>query len=314
MSWAMARTDRSLFRPKRGRSKGSYLNRAYKKWKDPGMADTLTPEKWGNKESADWWSTGQAARQQIYGEATEMMLDLAGVHAGSRVLDVAAGTGESTLITARRVGPKGHVLAADVSASMLNVAAEAARQAGLANVETRVMNAENIELDSDSFDAVICRIALMLFPNPSKTLSEMHRVAKPGRKVAAMVYSGLENNPYHGIFQETVRRLGNIPWPARGEPWMFALGAPGLLEGLYREAGFQNVSVHDALVLRRFPSAAAAVGNMRKGAGDLKELMAELKEADREIAWAEIEEKFKRFEGPNGFEAPGEALIGVGTK
>ena len=164
------------------------------------MADTLTSEKWGRKESADWWSAGQAARQQIYGAATEMILDLAGVHAGSRVLDVAAGTGESTLITARRVGPKGHVLAADVSASMLKIAAEAARQAGLANVETRVMNAENIELDSDSFDAVICRIALMLFPNPSKALSEMHRVAKPGRKVAAMVYSGLENNPYHAIF------------------------------------------------------------------------------------------------------------------
>ncbi len=130
------------------------------------MADTLTPEKWGNKESADWWSAGQAARQQIYGAATEMMLDLAGIHAGSRVLDVAAGTGESTLMTARRVGPKGHVLAADVSASMLNVASEAARQAGLTNVETRVMNAENIELDSDSFDAVICRIALMLFSRP----------------------------------------------------------------------------------------------------------------------------------------------------
>ena len=81
------------------------------------MADTLTPEKWGRKESADWWSAGQAARQQNYGAATEMMLDLAGVQAGSRVLDVAAGTGESTLMAAARVGPKGHVVAADVSAA-----------------------------------------------------------------------------------------------------------------------------------------------------------------------------------------------------
>jgi SAM-dependent methyltransferase len=243
-----------------------------------------------------------------------MMLDLAGVQAGSRVLDVAAGTGESTLMTARRVGPKGHVLAADVSASMLNVAAEAARQAGLANVETRVMNAENIELDSDSFDAVICRIALMLFSTPGKALNRMRRVVKPGGKVAVMVYAALERNPYHSIFQETVRRLGNIPWPAPGEPWMFALGAPGVLEGLYREAGFQNVSVHAAPIPRGFPSAAAAVGNMRKAAGDLKELMTQLNEADRERAWAEIAEQFKRFEGPNGFEIPGEALIGVGTK
>jgi SAM-dependent methyltransferase len=278
------------------------------------MADTLTPEKWGRKESTDWWSAGQAARQQIYGAATEMMLDLAGVQADSRVLDVAAGTGESTLMTARRVGPKGHVLAADVSASMLNVAAEAARQAGFANVETRVMNAENIELDSDSFDAVICRIALMLFSTPGKALNRMRRVVRPGGKVAVMVYAALERNPYHSIFQETVRRLGNIPWPAPGDPWMFALGAPGVLEGLYREAGFQNVSVHAAPIPRGFSSAAAAVGNMRKAAGDLKELMAQLNEADQERAWTEIAKQFKQFEGPNGFEAPGEVLIAAGTK
>src|SRR5687768_13387555 len=104
------------------------------------MAETLTPEKWGNKESADWWSAGQAARQQLYGAATETMLDLAGVQPGSRVLDVAAGTGESTLMAAARVVPTGHVVAADVSASMLNVAAEAARKAGFNNIETRVMN------------------------------------------------------------------------------------------------------------------------------------------------------------------------------
>ena len=279
------------------------------------MADTLTPEKWGRKESADWWSAGQAARQQIYGAATEMMLDLGGVQVGSRVLDVAAGSGESTLMVARRIGPTGYALAADVSANMLNAAAEAARTAGVTNIETRVMNAENIELDADSFDVVICRIALMLFPNPAKALGEMHRVVKPGGKVAVMVYSGLEKNPYHEIFQEAVRRMGNIPWPAPGEPWMFALGAPGVLEGLYREAGFQNVSVHAAPIPRGFPSAAAAVGNMKKAtAGDIGELMNRLKEADRDRAWAEIAEQFKRFEGPNGFEAPGEVLIGVGTK
>jgi len=206
------------------------------------------------------------------------------------------------------------MLAADVSANMLNAAADAANKAGITNVETRVMNAENIELDSDSFDAVICRIALMLFPNPCKALNGMRRVVKPGGKVAVMVYAALERNPYHAIFQETVRRLGNIPWPAPGEPWMFALGAPGILEGLYREAGFQNVTVHAAPIPRGFPSAAAAVENMKKAAGDLKELMTQLNEADRERAWAEIAEQFKRFEGPNGFEIPGEALIGVGTK
>jgi len=58
---------------------------------------TLTREQWERKEIADWWSAAQARRRQIYGAATETMLDLAGVQPGSRVLDVAAGTGEQTL-------------------------------------------------------------------------------------------------------------------------------------------------------------------------------------------------------------------------
>ena len=96
---------------------------------------------------------------------------------------------------------------------------------------------------------------------------------------------------------------------------MYALGNPGALENVYRQAGFLNVSVHAAPIPRRFPSAAGAVANMKKStAGDLGELMNRLNEADRERAWAEIEEQFRGFEGPNGFEVPGEVLVGVGTK
>lgn len=277
------------------------------------MTNTLPTEKWGT-ESADWWSAGQVARQKIYGAATEMMLDLAGVQPGSRVLDVAAGTGDQTLMAARRVGPTGNVLATDDSASMLKVAAEAARNEGLTNVETRVMNAENLALDADSFDAVICRNALMLFSNPAKALAEMRRVVKPGSKVAVIVFSAAERNPHHGIPFAIIRRVGNIPSPAPGEPWMYALGEPGALEEVYRRGDFLNVSVRAVLIQRRLPSAVAAVENLRKGAGDTRELMNRLNEADRERAWAEIAEQFRRFEGPNGLDIPGELLIGVGTK
>jgi ubiquinone/menaquinone biosynthesis C-methylase UbiE len=278
------------------------------------MTNTLPTEKWGLTESADWWSAGQAARQQVYGTATKMMLEVANVQPGSRVLDVAAGTGDQTLIAACRVGPMGYVLAADVSASMLNVAAEAARKEGLTNVGTRVVDAENLALDRDSFDAVICRSALMLFPNPAKALTEMRRVVKLGGKVAVMVFSALERNPYHGIVFGIVQRVGSIPPPAPGEPWMYALGEPGALEDVYKRAGFLHVSVHAVPVQRRFASTAEAIGRMRNSAGDLRELMSRLNDADRELAWVEIEEQLRRFEGPNGLEVPGEVLIGVGTK
>jgi SAM-dependent methyltransferase len=110
--------------------------------------------------------------KRLRGEAseavTEMILDLANIQVGDRVLELAAGMGDLAVMTARRVGPHGHVLATDISAKMLNVAAEAAREAGFTNVETRVMDAESIELAPASFNAALCRSALMHFPNPIK--------------------------------------------------------------------------------------------------------------------------------------------------
>jgi ubiquinone/menaquinone biosynthesis C-methylase UbiE len=275
---------------------------------------TLPREKWGLTEIADRWSAGQALRQQTLGAATQMMLEVAGVQPGSRVLDVAAGTGEQTLVAARIVGPTGCVIATDISASMLDAVGRAARNEGLTNIETRVMNAENLTLDADSVDAVISRIALMLFPNPAKALTEMRRVVKPGGRVAVIVFSAIEKNPYHEIPFGIVRRLGKIPPPAPGEPWMFALGDPRALEDLYKKAGFLNVSVRALPIQRRFPSAADAIRTMKNSAVDLRELMSRLSAADRELAWTEIEQQLHQFEGPNGFESAGEVLIGVGTK
>jgi SAM-dependent methyltransferase len=217
-------------------------------------------------------------------------------------------------MAARRVGPTGYVLATDHSSSMLNVAAEAARKEGLKNVETRVMSAENLALDADSFDAVISRSALMLFSNPAKALTQMRRVVKPGGKVAAIVFSTLEKNPYYGIVFGIAQRIGNIPPPAPGEPWMFALGDPGALEDVYKRAGFLNVPVHTVVIERRFASTADAIHNMQNSLGDTRELMNRLTEAQRESAYVEIQEQLSRFEGPNGLEVPGEVLLGVGTK
>ena len=86
---------------------------------------------WGPREAAAEWRRGAAARLQAFGPATEMMLDLVRVAEGSRVLDVGAGAGDSTVVAAQRVGSRGRVLATDVSANMLEVVAELARQAGL---------------------------------------------------------------------------------------------------------------------------------------------------------------------------------------
>jgi ubiquinone/menaquinone biosynthesis C-methylase UbiE len=115
-----------------------------------------------SRDAAEAWRRGAATRAQSVGLATDMMLDMANLAIGSRVLDVAAGTGEQTILAARRVGPAGSVLATDIAAKMLKIAAEAAHQAGLGNVTTRVMDAQRLDVEPGSFDAVISRLGLMV--------------------------------------------------------------------------------------------------------------------------------------------------------
>src|SRR5262245_6676089 len=86
---------------------------------------------WDAREAAADWHRGVATRAQTFGPATERFLDLASIRAGSRVLDVGAGSGEQTLGAARRAGSTGYVLATDISASMLEMTARAAQGAGL---------------------------------------------------------------------------------------------------------------------------------------------------------------------------------------
>ena len=170
---------------------------------DPGGTESI----FASSQVAEQWQRGKVQRDEINASANEMMLDLANLRAGSRVLDVAAGTGDQTILAARRVGPTGYVLATDLSASMLNVAAEASRNVGLTNIDTRVIDAENIDLDADSFDAVICRMGLMLFSNPVKALTGMHRVVKPAGKVVALVWSDQEKNRAVGFL---LRHCGGL--------------------------------------------------------------------------------------------------------
>ncbi len=267
---------------------------------------------WGSSEAAAEWMRGAAARVQPFGPATERMLDLANIRSGNQVLDVGAGAGDQTLAAARRVGPTGFVLATDISASMLGVTAMSARQAELSNVGTRVMDAQNLDLESDSFDAVISCDALMLIPDIRKALAEMQRVLRLGGTVAAIVFSTPEKCPYLSIPHTIARRVGALTTPS--DPFgEFRLAGPDVLSDACSKAGFHEVAIHRFLTRRRFPSLADAM-QYAKGPLPLRELMAQLTPVQREQAWAEIEKALQQFVGPDGYDSPCELLIGVGTK
>ncbi len=267
---------------------------------------------WGSGDAASGWKRGAAARGRALDPLTELMLDVAGVTVGRQVLDLGAGTGDQTLLAARRIGPQGIVLATDISASMLAFTREAARAADLANVQTRVMDAQRLELEAGSFDAAMARFSLQFVPDVQRALAEVRRVLKPGGRFAAAVFSAVERNPFRAAPQAIASRLAGRPFPEPG-PGQWALNDPSTLRDAFRQAGFRDVDVRPVPFVYRFPSLADALRNLEEAQPPLVKLLDALSENDRAAAWAEISRTLEPFVGSEGFAAPSEALIVVGV-
>ena len=243
------------------------------------------------------------------------MLDLAGVAAGSRVLDVAAGAGEQTLTAARRVGPEGSVLATDLSPRILEFAASVASQAGLTNVETRVLDGERSdELEAESFDAVISRVALVYFPDQRRALEGMRHTLKPSGRKATIVYATAEQNGFFSIPVQVIRRRAQLAPPEPGRPGPFSLGQPGVIEQLFSDAGFRDVAAETVSAPVHLPSAAECLRFERESFGALHQMMAGLGPEEQEETWQEIEKALGQFETSAGFVGPCQIIIASGTK
>lgn len=280
---------------------------------DPIKYKETTKQQW--QAAAEAWHRWAPTLTTWLGPSTNVMLDMAGVTVGSRVLDVAAGAGEQTLVAARRVGPNGYVLATDISSNLLAFASSEANTAGLTNVKTRVMDGEALdELSPDSFDAVISRVGLIYFPDQQRALTGMRRVLKPGGRIGAIVYSTPERNQFFSIPISIIRRRAQLPPPLPGQPGPFSLGGPGILEAAYRTAGFLQVATRTIPSPLHLRSAAECVKFERESFGALHQMMSSLSEADREDTWQEIERELAQFQGANRFEGPCEMIVGVGVK
>ena len=109
------------------------------------------------------------------------LVELAELQVGASVLDVGGGYGEPSLTAARVVGPQGRVVCTDISPEMLAVARERAADAGLANVEFVARDAEELEFDEESFDAVLSRATLMFLPDVAGTLKRTPRLPQVRR-------------------------------------------------------------------------------------------------------------------------------------
>lgn len=278
---------------------------------DPQRYKTSTRDQWD--AAAEAWHNWAPTLQQWLGPATELMLDMAGVKPGSQVLDVAAGAGDQTLHAARRVGPGGFVLATDISRKILELALENARNKGLENVRTRVLDGENLEVRTGSFDAVISRVGLIYFPDQQKALLGMHKALKPGARLGAIVYSTADKNQFFSVPVSIIRRRANLPPPAPGQPGPFSLGGDGVLRDALARAGFRDIKEQRVPAPLKMKSATDCLRFEKESFGALHTMLAGLDPSGKDAAWTEIESELRKFETTSGFEGPCELIVIAGS-
>lgn len=226
----------------------------------------------GWEEAAPGWVRRQEMMREFAASVSHWMVDAISPQPGQRVLELAAGLGETGMLVAELVAPLGGVVISDQAEAMLEGARARSLALGLSNVEFQVLNAEWIDLPLASVDGVVCRWGYMLLADPGAALAETRRVLRPGGRVALAVWDALERNPWALLPTQELIERGLAPGPqgpgpahepgersAAGEPseprpGPFALGSAELLTTLLEQAGFVEAHVEALELVRRHRS------------------------------------------------------------
>jgi enediyne biosynthesis protein CalE5 len=252
-----------------------------------------------NSAATGWrkWS------ELIDGAATgvsERLVELAGIEAGSRVLDVAAGYGEPSLTAAARAGADGRVVATDISAEMLAFGRERAAAVGLGNIEFVESDAASLDFEAASFDAALSRFGIIFEPDGEAAAARVRGFLKPGGRMAIASWGTPDRVPFLAIpMQTVVQRLGVSP-PPPGTPGPLSRPTPEALGGLLAGGGFSDVEVEEVEVTFALGSAEEFTTFVKEIAPPITALMRDHPPEIQEETWAAITEAVNEAAGDEG--------------
>jgi SAM-dependent methyltransferase len=216
---------------------------------DPEEQRAASRETW--ETAADGWGRSAERIREWGMPVSEAMLDALQLAPNDRVLELAAGPGDTGLMAAERVRPA-TVISSDGAEAMLDVARQRARAQGVDNVEFRQLELEWIDLPTASIDAVLCRWGIMLIVDPEAAAREIRRVLSTGGRAALAVWDDPARNPWATVPSGVMVELGHAQPPDPAAPGMFALAGDGRLSELLLDAGFTDVTVAPVALERHY--------------------------------------------------------------
>lgn len=231
---------------------------------------------------------------------SERLVELAGVRAGSRVLDIAAGYGEPALTAARRAGPEGRVVATDISAEMLAFARERAAVAGLDNLEFVQSDASGLDFAPGSFDAAVSRWGIIFEPDAEAAAARIRGFLKPGARMAIASWGTPDEVPFLSLPMKTTRERFGVAAPPPGTPGPLSRPTPAAIGGLLEGGGFSNVAVERTEVVFEFDSPAHFTAYVRAIAAPIRAMIDQHAGEAQEEAWDAITQAAAEVGGGSG--------------
>jgi SAM-dependent methyltransferase len=215
----------------------------------------------GRQQSrADWAAVAPgwyAQREEIWKASrpvSEWMVRKLDPQPGDTVLELAAGLGDTGLMAARLLGETGRVFITDFTPEMVAAARRRAEELSVENAEFRTLDAERMDLETDSVDGVLCRWAYMQMIDPAAAFAETRRVLRPGGRLAFSVWAERERNPTLSLAGNVLVELGHTPPPDPQEPSAFFLADPERIRKLVEGAGFAEPEIEEVSFRWRFAS------------------------------------------------------------
>ena len=238
----------------------------------------------------------------------EWMVEKLSPSKGQTLLELAAGIGDTGFVAAKLVGDEGRLISTDFSPAMVEGARRRADELGITNAEFYVMNAEKIDLETDSIDGVLCRWGYMLMGDPSEAFKETRRVLKSGGRLSFSVFAGPEQNPWAALPARTLIEEGFMEAPAPGTPGILALGNKEHLLSLLVGAEFNEYIIEEVPIIWRYKDFDGYWRFLTEVAGAIATLIESLPQTDQAAVREAIQIAVADFQTESEISLPGVTL------